>query len=717
MKAKTISLVLAGLFAAAAAPIAQAQLKVSGSVTAGALGTSENSGNAFRLHEYRDLKGGAVVGVELRGETDTDYFVFFGENLGRDDQYAQFRGGTYGFFKYSVERKDIIHNLTFNAITPYRGIGSNFLTLGAAPASIVTSTWTPFDYSIKHENSGAAFELSMNSPWYFRANANQKQTQGIRPMGFGLTTGGGPGVELPVPVNYTTTDFAAEGGYSTRTTQYSVNFSHSSFRDHIDFVTWQHPGVTAGPNLERSTTSADNELWKLAANALWKQLPMESALALRGTYSKLSNSLPVEQGFLTANLTTGVGTAQTSGPSTGTFNGEIIDKTLSASLTSQPTRALDSRLYWNWTKKENHSTHVTFTPSTATAACDYNNVTKTVLATCSNHLFEYRKHNVGAELRYRVNPQNRIGGGLDYTDIKRERFDSDDTEDMKLFVEWKNSTFELASGKIKYQRLQRRSNFLLANYGLPAQIQSIERYIARFDVADVDQDSLKLVVDSSPAPFVELGGEIILKNNDYKNTLIGRTKDTRQELYLTASFGDPKRFRLSAFFDVEATRYDSFHRAADTGSCAAGCSPFDPNSAANYNWTARVKDKNYVVGLGADWPYSERLKFKGALTYQDTDGTVDFASLRTPLIPLQSIPNFDSFTKRALNLKGIYALDKNFDLTVGFAHERYRYSDLSFDGYRYTLGGATARNYYSGAYAFPNYNANIGYFTLTYKLQ
>lgn len=68
--------------------------------------------------------------------------------------------------------------------------------------------------------------------------------------------------------------------------------------------------------------------------------------------------------------------------------------------------------------------------------------------------------------------------------------------------------------------------------------------------------------------------------------------------------------RLSAFFDVEATRYDSKHGAATTGSCAPpnSCSPFDPPTATNFKGSARVKDKNYVLGLGADWRYSPRLK-------------------------------------------------------------------------------------------------------------
>lgn len=63
-------------------------------------------------------------------------------------------------------------------------------------------------------------------------------------------------------------------------------------------------------------------------------------------------------------------------------------------------------------------------------------------------------------------------------------------------------------------------------------------------------------------------------------------------------------------------------------------------------------------------------------------------------------------------------INKNFDLTLGYAHDRFRYSDIHVDGYRYTLGTVlTSTSFFSGAYAFQNYNANIVYATLKYNIQ
>jgi len=743
MKRTTLSLLVAGLFVAA--PEASAQMQVSGSVSGGVLSSNFNTEkNGYKFDEYRDLDSGATLGADIRGESSTYFLRFFGENIGRDDQFMELKGGKYGAFKYSLYNNDIIHNLTHNAISPFAGIGSKNLTF-TPPISTNTATWTTFDYKIKHENYGGTFELqsSIASPFYFRATANQKETKGIKPIGSPGTSPGGPNYELPAYVNFLTTDASAEAGYATRSTQYSLNVSWSKFESRDDMITWRNAAIATpaaftpiGPlpqtlaNVENTTLAADNNVWKVAANAMWKQLPMGSTLALRGTYSKLTNDVPIA---LAAVAVTGTeGRIVDTNPSSTNFRGDILYKSFSASLTSQWSRAFDSRIYWNWAKKDNHSTAVVYTPINRVTGlpaqtCDLNVATGATFTTCSTELFHYKKDNLGIDLQYRVNPHNRISGGWDYLDTTRERVDFDRTKDNKVYVEWKNSSLDALTAKVKYQRLHRRSDFLLGGLNpanaAPSAGQTLvsatnnvffEKNLIRFDLANNDQDLFKLVLDASPRPFLDLGAELIVKDNKYKNVVLGRSKDNREELYLTAGFGDPKQFRVSVFFDFEATRYESTHWVGNTDPATFPAAV----SGTRYLWNGKVKDKNYVLGIGADWPYSERLKFRGSFVWQDTDGTVDLAS-NTALAPLQNVPNYDSFRRNTLDLRGTYALNKNFDLTLGYAYDRFRYSDIQMDGYRYTVGGpaVTSTAFFSGAYAFQNYNANIVYATLKYNIQ
>jgi hypothetical protein len=318
---------------------------------------------------------------------------------------------------------------------------------------------------------------------------------------------------------------------------------------------------------------------------------------------------------------------------------------------------------------------------------------------------------VGVDLGYRLTPSNKLSGGWDYSDTSRERIDFEETQENKLYAEWKNTSFDSLSTRIKYQYLQRRSEFGYGSVNPAANANNFFNYnIRRFDLNDVDQNQVRFVADWNPVPLLDLGGELILKDNQYKDVPLGRTHDNRQEVYLTASYGDPKRFRVTTFFDYEHTHYDSTHQQGNPQTAPVCSAPCD-GPAGRFVWIGTVRDKNYVAGVAADWPFREWLKFKGALIWQQTDGTADFLGNPAFYTP-QNIAAYDSFRKTTLNLSGTYAIDKRFDVTFGYAYEKYDNDDAQLDGYNYTQGG----NYLSGAYANSSYNANIFYMTLKYKL-
>ena len=336
--------------------------------------------------------------------------------------------------------------------------------------------------------------------------------------------------------------------------------------------------------------------------------------------------------------------------------------------------------------------------------CDINPATGTTTGstTCSNELFHLKKHNVGVDAQYRVNPSNRIGAGLDFTDVKRERIDFDENQDWKTTLEWKNNSLETLTTRLKYQHLNRTARFLEGD-----DPNFFSRTLYRFDVAPLSQDLAKLVFEYNPLPLVDLGAELIYKRNNYKSTVLGRTRDNREELYLSAAFGEPKGFRVTTFLDVEFTQNDSTHVQG-----AATAFP-PPGTSTVFSWEGKVKETNYIVGLAADWQFREWLKFAGSVIWQQANGTVDFATQNNVVTP-QNIGAYDSFRKIGLNLKATAPLQKNAEITVGAAYEHFKYSDASFDNYRYTPVTGTNQNFLSGAYAFPAYNARIAYVSLRY---
>ena len=134
---------------------------------------------------------------------------------------------------------------------------------------------------------------------------------------------------------------------------------------------------------------------------------------------------------------------------------------------------------------------------------------------------------------------------------------------------------------------------------------------------------------------------------------------------------------------------------------------------------------------------------RGSLLYAETNGTVDFAAQPGTIIAspgLLPIGNFDNTKRTTLNLKATYRVTKQLSWTAGYSFERYRFSDIGYDGFGYVVvppqsvanpaavppstgnppscapvarSGCAA--YMTGQFAFQPYTANIFYLIGTYK--
>lgn len=721
MRPKLIPVLMANLFAVSS-PLfaANGGMEWSGSVSLGAQHVDDNARDPSKLKEYRDLDSGVLGGLEVRGRGTGYYLNGYGENIGRDDQYLDLNGGRYGVFKYRLYSNELRHNFGSGpgAISPYSGIGGSVLT--ATFPNTNPATWNGFDHSYKRRDWGGMAEWQAVSPWYFRAEANEVTRKGINVFAGAQGTSPGNGfVDLPSPIDYKTRNYQGEVGYSTRTAHVAVNVLHSKFTNDNDVLRWSN-GFFGG--LDTTILPPDNELTRISLNGNLRKLPGASTLAGRVTYSRLTDDVLMQQTM----LSTGAAFPATN-PSEPTFHGNVKTTTLSLSLSSHPMDRLDTRAYYNYAKEDNDSTRMEFTPAqgsgllagggTAFTNCTNGSAVAPIVAArpCEPEFFRYRKHNVGVEAGYRLTRANKFSAGFDYYDVDRERIDFRGNVDKKIFVEWKNSSFEALTSRIKYQYLTRRSEFSPGAAALES--NPIDAFVRRFDLANVDQNLVKVVLDATPVPFLDLGFEAIYKNNDYKDTILGRTEDERQEYYASIAYGDPRKFRVLLFGDVEFVQFDSFHRVG-TGNP----DPATPPVAGTYNWAAKNRDRAWQLGLGSEWLPMERLTLKGSLIWARTKGTTDFAPepgvvpalVPTPFLP---IPNFDNTRRTSFNLKAVYKYSRQWEFTGGYAYEKYRYSDIGYDNTLYVAAAAAATQnaYVTGQFSFQPYTANIIYAVAKYR--
>jgi len=659
----------------------------------------DDAANASKLNEYRDLDSGLITQFDFRGRGARYWFDAFGENLGRDDVYATVRGGTYDVFKYRLFTDSLKHNFLFNGITPYSGAGSALQT--ATFPRLDTATWNTIDeVAYKRRNTGGFFELQVLNPWYFRADANQVTTSGSKygSSSQGMSPGNGF-VDLIFPVDYTTRNTVLEVGYNSKTIHAALSWMASKFENDNESFSWTNGFFNNG--MDTTYQGADNKYTRIAGNLTFRGLPVGSTLALRFTKDELESDVPLA----TSVLHTG-GVMAATGPNGTTFNGQVENTTFSVVWSAAPMRHLDLRVYGNSYEREDNSTHVVFDSALA--------------ANYTNEPFSYDKKNFGIEAAFRINRGNRLGFGYDYLETEREgRNDYNDTKDKRFFVEYKNTMLDMLAARVKYTRLERDSSFLLGSDGTGSGDSAyLNRFISAFDLSAVDQDQLKVTLDFSPVPNLDLGLEATAKRNKFKDNILGRLEDEREEIYVSASYGAPGSVRFTVFADSERVTYDSRHRVG-TGTAVGTYDPFSPPTATVYNWEGKVKDRNTAYGIAVDFPVMPRLVIKAAAIHYKGDGSVDLSlqeGVPASVVRPVAITLFDDYERTSLSVKAIFALNKSWSITGGYAYEKFDYQDEQYDGYRYTIPAANrADSYLNGFYANPQYKANIIYAMATYR--
>jgi MtrB/PioB family decaheme-associated outer membrane protein len=703
-----------------------------------------------KANEYRDLSSGVIGTIDLVGTSKQNYLRFFGENLGYSDQYLNLRGGSYGDYKYQLFDDRMPHNLSWSALTPLVGTGGSTLTYPGVtpgvtsypPTGPVTdpNTWNRFNYELKREVIGGNFEYQFNPQWYTRFGYNETTMQGIRPSGGRLGTSSSNGmIEFGAPTDYRTKDFTFDVGYSTKESSFSVNYLNSTFTNPNPFMQWTNFFMLN--NLDTTTLPPDNALNRVALNGTLRNLPVKSTLAIRATWSELSNNFGVTSGGLmpTNNVlnpaTTGspqaVGNLITQ-PNRDTFVGDVETKTASVSFTSSPSNEVDTKIFYNYYDSKNKSTLIQYAqgflgtgPCPASSFPSSSTATQFCIGPTPNSLFSYTKSDYGLEALWRATRANKLSGGVNWSDISREgRDDAPKTDYTNLWAEFKNSSLETLSGRLKYVYTQRRSQLdpsqpVGNTPGTVTTPGQVPYYFVAYDVSNANINAVKLMLDWAPAPLFDTTFETAYKQTQYKDLNYGRTQDQRQEYNLTVSYGDPKGFRVTALFNFELVEFNQkYHQGT-------GPLPGGPQTPTDFDWSTKNTQTNQLWGFMADWAATEQVALKGSYTWTRTGGGVDFNSGNTagaggfnggPLVNYVT----DNTKKQTLNLKGDYKFDRQWSATLGYVWEKYDYNDDQMKGYQgfypyYQYLGGNNSSWFSGAFANPAYKVQVVYLVGTYK--
>ena len=672
--------------------------KLSGDVSATGKLTSV-VGSKAKFNEYRDVRDGVYGDVNVKYDYEKYYMNLNARDIGYDTQRYGIEGGIWGDFKFNLNYDEIPHNITYDAKTFYSGAGSSSLTYPTHPPSTNTNTWSTFDYSTKRKNYSGGFKVDTLKPFFFDVAAASEQKSGIYPLGAAGTTPGGISIELPVPIDYRTDSVSMSAGYIRNPLRLSLGYIYSSFSNGNLNLNFRNPAtVNTASATDTLTMPPDNHYYKVDLTGSLR-FPLNSKFDL-----KLATASAKSDGtLLTSYVADVVGGLNNIALSKSTFNGQIDTRYLAMSLTSKPLSFLDGRLFLKYDERENKSDQITITDATQSPSI------------FTNTLFDYRKVKYGVELGFRLPAKFYLNTNYSHGTISRMRDDIPENRDDLYGAELKWTRLDFMTARVGYERLNRRADFQVPAGGA----SDIETFIRRFDAAGKYRDTYKASMDFFPTENLNVSLGYKHKDTNYPDTILGLTGDRRDEFSIDADYLIAKWIRLFAFFDYERVRQDQFQRQTTTAP-----DPSLPPTPTNFNWTAFQKDETYSYTIGTDiFIIKDKLTLRLQHSYLESSGSVDYTYLLggNPLPAGRTqenidISDWDNYKLRYYLIKLTYNATKALSIAVGYAYERYIYSDAQYNGYLYvpaTTG--TSGAYLTGAYNDPSYESHVVFLTISYR--
>lgn len=681
---------------------------------------SNIKGQEAKFNEYRALGNGTQIDLGLNYRDTSYYFDLLG-NLAviegkqgnnesiTSDADVMMKLGMTDMYKLSLFYKDIPHNFTYDARTFLNGVGTYDLTKATPNAlpTLATYAATPdFDYSIKRHTYGAEGEVSLKTPFFFSVNVDRNETNGLMP--FALTTSLR---EYPVPVNYLTNNLYLQTGYRSNNLIATLDGTISTFENDADrFRAWQN--FSGGSyTYTYGYLPADNKYYKVGGSVMYKLPFWGSTFMAKAAHSILESDVLLSDTSTSTVAATGVTTNSSSAYLTPrNWAGRVNYTTASASLTSNPAKDLNTRIFFNFLDKENNG------------PADFNYGTTSY----TTELFDYNKRNMGVDASYKLPAATKLSAGYEYLNIHRAiRHDAPKTVDHTVFVQIKNELFDWMTAKVRYQRLMRDSENLAATlYGNDPVVSAggTSLYWTKFfqpaDTADKNQDAIKVGLDFEPLHGLSLGVEYAYKHDNYTQNYLGILKADRHEVYVDANY-TAGIAKLNAYADIEKVESNSRYRQMPrTGTGTQYADPFGFSNATNYNWTSKRKDFNYALGIKADVELIKNTLTAGTgYRYENANGSNDFTT-NVAGIAFTNVSALDDYIKHALNAKLTYNFTKAVALELGYLYEHLKYSDDAWNGYQLipvNTNGTNSTNYLSGAYTNPSYDANVVYTKLNFK--
>ena len=621
-------------------------------------------GGKAKFTEYRDLKedGGFYGRARLKFDTEKYFLDFQGSDFAYDTQHYKIDGGMWGKFKFDLFYDEIPHNFTFDARTPFVGAGRDTLT--GAPNTNIES-WDTFDYSVLRRQYGGGLKVNRIRPFFFDVSFQREEKEGIKPTGAAETSPGGIAFELPEPVDYVTNNLNVQTGYSQKPLLLALSYFYSGFNNSDTAL-----NLPANFNAPRAFSLPPDNTYHKGAFKGAVNLPFNS---------RFSTNMGLARGRSDTSILSLI---------SSDYSGKVDTQNYDFALTSNPLRFLDAKVYYKYYERDNKSDDP---------------------AGIVDLFLDYNISTYGGELGFRLPAHLYLNGGYKYVKTKRDKEGETDPEEILpydtdniYYVDLRWTGLDFLGARIGYEKFDRD-----ANYRTP---ESEENLAKRYYYASQNRDTFKASVDVFPLESLNLGFEYRYKEIDYSDTTYGLRSDKRHEIDISADYTIGKIAKVYGYGDYGWIKFGQMQRN-NTG----------------LPWEADQKDRTWGYGIGTEvYVIPQKLTLTFQHDYLKSNGNVDFTLLDAALFgasgiagannDIVDIMNWDDYTLYCFKIKTVYNFTKSLAASLGYAYERFKYSDAQLDNYQFVPATAgTNGAYLTGAYKDQSYKANLVFGAVTYR--
>ncbi len=636
------------------------------------LGAGYVSDDSAKFGEYTGLnEEGAYVVADADGRyrsKDGLWLDLSAVDLGLDSRYVGIEGGKQGMYQLHLSYKQLPHNISDTALSPFIGFGTSSLTLPSnwVPAG-TTTTMTALDASLRGvdlETERRLFDLGASltpvKHWAFAANVRHEEKTGTRGTGGSFVFNDS---QLPMPVDYKTDQIDVSAAYSVARFKARIAYYGSIFRNDNDSLTWANPYVPlvtggAAGQLALAPSNAFHQLLLSAGYDLDERTQISADVAL--------GRMTQDETFLPYTVNSNLATQPLPRSS---LDGRVDTLSGNVKLTSILTDKIRINAAVSYDDRDNR---------TPRALYEWITTDITPATPRSNLPYSFTHSVAKIDAGYALAPDMRIDAGCAFDEYQRDLQEVDQTHEGSCWGKATIHAKEQADIMLMWTHAQRTvSDYVPDPEDTPPQNPLMRKY----DMADRDRDIVRLRVDVTPGARLDIGLDGSATWDNYFKSVIGLLDGRSWAAAADAAYALTESMSATVYLSHEQIK----SRQANA-----------ENLAPSPLWFGDNEDTIDSAGAGIKYRADDKLDVGLDYTYSRSVGEVS----------IQGAPlGFPDLTTR-LNSAKLYVdfrPKQKLSLHLAYWYEDYRSEDWALDG----VTPSTISNVLAFGQESPSYQVNV----------